>query len=242
VVKSIEAGKLLEETMPVGLANACVLSFDIISSSKVVHPDFHDSVQSVMGKCHEIMMDGYDETKLCANAYRIKELGDGFLCSVGFPYALPHGSSMADLSVTLAQEFAAIFRAEMQKLNYSDQLRCAIGIAQGEVEGFFPLFGVKQYDLRGRPLIHAKRYESLRNIFIANGLDQVSFIIIQEAVYQNLSTAKQSLFKHCDVAQLGITIRDDADATSLYVCHVPCAEAQPLPPHGKATILSSKVS
>ena len=39
------------------------------------------------------------------NAYRIKEMGDGFLCSVGFLFSLDHGVNQGDLAIDLAQAF-----------------------------------------------------------------------------------------------------------------------------------------
>lgn len=228
VVRHIEGGHTLESSMPTGWASACVISFDIIGSSKVKHPLFARAVEELAIACYQIMLENYDEKALVANAYRIKDTGDGFLCSVGFPYRTPGTRSAAELAIEVSQRFAEKFRLIMSELSYHEPLRCAIGISQGLVEGFFPVSGVKQYDLRGRPLMLATRYEALRNALVKeNGVDfrQTSFLIIQEAVYQNLPRHLQQDFNEWDTTRPGYSIRDDDQAKVAYYQLIPCAQA-----------------
>ncbi len=228
VVRHIEGGSTLESSMPTGWASACVISFDIIGSSKVKHPLFSQAVEELAIACYQIMQENYDEKTLVANAYRIKDTGDGFLCSVGFPYKAPGPRSAAELAIEVSQRFAEKFRIIMSELRYHEPLRCAIGISQGLVEGFFPVSGVKQYDLRGRPLVLATRYEALRNALVkANEVDfkQTSFLIVQEAVYQNLPRHLQLDFQDWDTSRPGHNIRDDDQAKVAYYQLIPCAPA-----------------
>lgn len=226
IVRHIEGGNTLESSMPTGWASACVISFDIIGSSKVKHPLFSRAVEELAIACYQIMQENYDEKSLAANAYRIKDTGDGFLCSVGFPYKTPGTRSAAELAIEVSQRFAEKFRLIMSELRYHEPLRCAIGISQGLVEGFFPVSGVKQYDLRGRPLVLATRYEALRNALVKENeaaFCQTSFLIIQEAVYQNLPRHLQLDFQDWDTTRPGHSIRDDDQAKVAYYQLIPCA-------------------
>ena len=145
--------------MPVGSSQATVLTFDIVESSKVTHPGFPSAVESIMGHCYELAMQGYDAEKLCARAYRVKEMGDGLICTVGFPLPLCLASDSEEVALELAEDCAAIFKEEMEKLDLDYSVYYSIGITQGVLEGYFPKFGIKQYDLRGFALALATRYD-----------------------------------------------------------------------------------
>ncbi len=224
VVTHIESGRSLETSMLTGKASACVISFDIIGSSKVQHPDFGQAIERLAIACHALMNQGYDGQS--APAYRIKDTGDGFLCSVGFPYLPLDSKGSAEQAVELSLAFAECFREVMAELAYETPLRCAIGISQGLVEGFFPASGLKQYDLRGRTLMLATRYESLRNNIMRElgpAAPPSSFLIIQEAVYQNLPKHLQESFRCWDTSTTQRQVRDDETARCAYYRCLPCA-------------------
>ena len=69
------------------------------------------------------------------SSFRIKEMGDGFLCSIGFPFAVP------DQIFAAALEFSYRFHKILQDSaqRYLERtLNCGIGISYGEIGGFFP--------------------------------------------------------------------------------------------------------
>ncbi|HYX37148.1 MAG TPA: 7TM-DISM domain-containing protein [Oligoflexus sp.] len=225
VVTQIAQGRNLEETMPVGNQEAVVLSFDVIGSSHIKHPQFNRALERLMAACQEILHEGYDPFTVSARGYRIKEMGDGLLASIGFPLANPDRESHADTAVETAIRFCDVFRAEMEKLQYAAPLYCSVGITQGRIEGFFPKSGIKQYDIRGRPLILATRYESMRNIVFKVTGEASSLIFIQDEVYQGLSPSMQHDFERWDCLQKGHRIRDDVNAVQAWYCRRPGAAA-----------------
>ncbi len=210
----IEDGFTLEETMPVGWGESCVLAFDVIESSKIKSPYARTLLQNVLKKCQSLMMENYSQTEFEANAYRIKEMGDGFLCSVGFPFKTPGTLSREALAIKLAQQFVAIFHEEAQKLAAEERVYCAIGIASGVIEAFYPHTTPKEYDLYGRPLILATRYESTRKELFAQHLPKSSIIILQETVHQRLPQQFGQQFQAFELSNF--RIRDDNDARRLY--------------------------
>jgi class 3 adenylate cyclase len=223
VVTQIAEGRNLEETMPVATREAVVLSFDVIGSSHIKHPQFLRALERLMASCQEILHEGYDPLRVAARGYRIKEMGDGLLASVGFPLANPDGAkeSNADTALKTAVRFCEVFRQEMEKLQYHEPLYCSVGITQGMIEGFFPKSGIKQYDVRGRALILATRYESMRNIVFKVTDEVSSLIFIQDEVYQALSPALQQDFERWDCLQKGHRIRDDIQAVQAWYRRLP---------------------
>jgi hypothetical protein len=104
-IQLIESGKSLEQTMPTGASQACVICFDIFQSSSIRHEHVKIFFSNIFTRCHEIMSENYDPNSLRANAYRIKEMGDGFLCSVGYPFRTG-GKSASETAVELAEQNA----------------------------------------------------------------------------------------------------------------------------------------
>lgn len=209
----IEDGLTLEETMPVGWGESCVIAFDVIGSSKIKSPYARTLLQNVLKKCQALMMENYSQNEFEANAYRIKEMGDGFLCSVGFPFKTPGTLSREALAIKLSQQFITIFHDEAQKLAPEEKIHCAIGIASGVIEAFYPHTTPKEYDLYGRPLILATRYEGIRKELFQH-LPKSSIIILQEAVHQRLPQQFAQNFTGFELNNF--RIRDDNDAKRLY--------------------------
>jgi class 3 adenylate cyclase len=226
VVAEIAAGKNLEETMPTGKHEAVVLAFDVVASSTIRHPQFDKALERLMTRCQAILHEDYDADRVSARGYRIKEMGDGLLCSIGFPLHNPYSESNADTALVIAERFCQIFAEEMATLDYPEPIYCAVGLAQGSIEGFFPKSGIRQYDLRGRALILATRYESMRNIVFKQTGVRSSLIFIQDAVYQSLSLDRRHGFEEWDCQIRGHKIRDDAQAKRAWYKRMQGAESQ----------------
>jgi class 3 adenylate cyclase len=160
------------------------------------------------------MMEGYDGTELRANAYRIKEMGDGFLCSVGYPFKSKTGHITKD-TLELAYRFYEAFQDEVQKLGYHEPICCGIGIAFDDVIGFYPESGTKEYDLYGRAIVLATRYENMRKMILHNMVPS-SIIILHEKVRGSLPRESLDGFVEYGLKDHGAVVRDDPAATRLY--------------------------
>ncbi|MBC7660011.1 MAG: hypothetical protein H7249_09910 [Chitinophagaceae bacterium] len=211
--RMIEDGLTLEETMPVGWGEACVIAFDVIESAKIKSPHARMLLQNVLKKCQNLMMENYSQSDFEANAYRIKEMGDGFLCSVGYPFKTPGMLSKEALAIKISQQFIQIFHEEAQKLASNEKVHCAVGIASGVIEAFYPHTTPKEYDLYGRPLILATRYEAIRKELFHH-IPKTSIIILQESVHLRLSPQTQHNFQGFELKNF--RIRDDNDAKRLF--------------------------
>ncbi|SMF06535.1 7TM diverse intracellular signaling domain-containing protein [Pseudobacteriovorax antillogorgiicola] len=212
-LSQMEGGLQLEETMPVNSSSACVIFFDIQDSSRLGYNINYEFFEAVMKRCHRLMISYYDPHELVANAFMIKEVGDGFLCSIGFPFKSP--GSIYDNAVLLADQFNQILY-QLARTHFQDrEILSSIGIAAGEIKGSFPKIGMKQYDVFGDAIIKANRYESMRRVLIQKQrLKKGSITIISDEVYKNLSADLQDDYTKLDLH--GLRIRDDEEARWLY--------------------------
>ena len=213
-IQQIRSGVELELTMPTGSGEACVLCFDIVGSSRINHEKTKEFLRNVFRRCNEAMDEGYDPDRLVASGFRIKEMGDGFICSVGYPFKSPSGS-MANDGLGLAYRFLDIFTREVEHFAYHEPLSCCIALAMDSISGFYPSGGTRSYDLYGRSIILATRYEKMRKIMFPDGLAG-SVLILQERVYFSLAAADRSKFTKYPLRENHAIVRDDSAADALY--------------------------
>ena len=203
----------IQETMPTSEEEAAVIAFDVQDSSKIPEKERHEFLESVIRSCYQLMIGYYDPIKLAANAFMIKELGDGFLCSVGFPFKCDGNlSSTAD---SLVQGFKMIFDRHKSEILTDKDVNYSVGIAKGSIRGYFPKIGPKNYELFGEGIVKAVRYESMRKILLEK-LDRPksNIVIVEEIVYDEM---EENFKKNYDKFPLDeIKVRDDADAKFLY--------------------------
>ena len=165
-----------------------------------------------MKDCHELMTSGYDIQTLNSNAYKIKEMGDGFICSVGFPFT--HEGSIENHAYRLAEKFVDAFQRNVNRYFKDDKVYCGVGLASGEVTGYFPKTGLKQYDLYGDAIVLATRYEAFRKEIFASGVPKSNIITIQSQIVSHLD---EKLKNGLTVVNLDKKkIRDDALAEDLH--------------------------
>ena len=215
----MKQGFSLEQTMPLAKSSAIVLCIDMVDSSKSDPKLIRLQLQEFFNRCQARMSEGYDRLHPVANAFRIKELGDGFLCSIGYPFAPPSGQNQADLAIDLALSFLRDFdQTFIQNASDPHQHLCCVGIAAGDIESFFTLSGIRSYELFGKSIIKATRYQALRKSSNLPGEGHI--ICLQANVFGKLSAKNQALFEYLSIQDLGAPIRDDAEAKGVYLARI----------------------
>ncbi len=214
-VQDVWNGRALESTMPVGSSEAYTIVFDVIGSSKMSIADPRAFMSGVFTACSELMMERYDGEKLVANAYRVKEMGDGFLCTVGFPFASPEPNA-ADHALRLSYRFMQTYAEHAARTGSPHPLYCAVGIAHGPIEAFYPDNGTKVYDMYGRSIILANRYESMRDYLFPHLKTKNNIVILQAKVWESLSPELQREFTHFSLDAVAFRVKDDEAATHFY--------------------------
>jgi len=213
-IRLLLEGKNLEQTMPIGEADAYVISFDIIGSSKIKSETAKQLFRKVFSECNRLMMQGYQADSLTAQAFRLKEMGDGFICTVGFPFSPPKIESDVKTALNISLGFVEIFRIAAQDLD--TPLYCGIGIAFGKVEGFYSEAKPIEYDLFGRGIILSTRYEQMRKVILEELKANSNIIVFQERVFEMLPADISGRCTEYLMSNHGKKVRDDEEADRLH--------------------------
>jgi len=222
----IKAGEQLEDTMPVDRGQAIINVFDIQKSSDIRHEKTKTFLLDIFRAFSQICMMGYQHNPLKSRAFRLKETGDGFISSIGYPFLTDQTDSLADHAIETALIMLRAFNSEVIKFNYTTPIKASMGMAFNSAQGTFQSSGIKSYDLYGEALVQAYRYEEIRKHSIIEkvirekahslGLAHFNILIIQEVIYNALSPHYRSMFEQLDLRQYNFQIRQDIEATFVY--------------------------
>jgi class 3 adenylate cyclase len=223
----IKAGDQLEETMPVAPARAIVNVFDVQGSSNIKHEKTQAFFLEVFRAFSQIGMMGYEHNPLKSRAFRLKETGDGFISTIGYPFLTDQVDALADHAVETALLMFRAFNSEVDRFGYSHPIKAAMGLAYNSVQGTFQSSGIRAYDLFGDALIQAYRYEELRKIPVIStlirehahslGFKHYNVLIIQEVIYNSLCERYKQLFHAIDLTQIDYHIPQDPDAHFVFI-------------------------
>ncbi|NRA66778.1 MAG: hypothetical protein HRU19_19980 [Pseudobacteriovorax sp.] len=217
-IDMIQKGRSLEQTMPVGSQDAYVLCFDVVSSSKINSAQLSHMIENFFSCCRQSMMQGYEAQSMQSRAYMIKEMGDGFFCSIGYPFH-SHAENLSSDAYALAREFLGLFHEKCREFALPSSTTCAIGIAKGRVNAYFTTDGVVRHDIWGKAVVLANRYESAsRKIIALKSLTSGSMIVMQRDVFENLPQEEQQSLKIIE-ANL-VPVRDDEESSFLAYLHM----------------------
>lgn len=225
-LERIKSGDQLEETMPVEKGRAIINVFDVQRSSEIKHERTKFFFLDVFRSFSDICMQGYQHNPLKARAFRLKETGDGFISSIGYPFIADDPHSLADHALETALIMFREFNAEVERFGYGNPIKGAMGLAFNSVQGTFQSSDIKSYDLFGDALIQAYRYEELRKLpaiehiihdhALSLGMSFYNILIVQEVIYNSLRPDYKTLFRAIDLREIGYVIRVDIDARYVY--------------------------
>lgn len=225
-LEMIKSGDQLEDTMPVEKGRAIINVFDVQNSSEIKHERTKSFFLDVFRAFSQICMMGYQHNPLKSRAFRLKETGDGFISSIGYPFLADDPNSLADHAISTALIMFKAFNEEVSRFDYATPIKGAMGLAFNSVQGTFQSSGIKSYDLFGEALIQAYRYEEIRkhpsiakiinDAAAEQGLRYFNILIIQEVIFNSLKPEYKEMFKSIDLYEGGFTIRQDITAQCVY--------------------------
>jgi class 3 adenylate cyclase len=213
-IEKMKMGGILETTMPHASGEAVVICLDIIASTSSQIENLSNFLRRFFDRCGELMSRDYQGDPLSASGFRIKEMGDGFLCAVGFPFQTPQGRVSHEVAIQLAFGFLEAFDQEFADTLSEERTYCSIGIARGRIQGFFTVSGIRSYELFGDSIVLATRYEGLRKQWPADRPGHI--ITMPTRMYESLPLAFRPLFQQYKLGPGSQQIRNDADADSFY--------------------------
>ncbi len=194
-IMQIREGRKVEQTMPVGEKDACILHFHIEGGVDLMHEGYEEVVEDFMVRCRQLLMERYDPQRFQCNAYMIREMGDGFLCSIGYPFHQT-GRMKSESAVELAERLIEEFDGLVQSLDAPQKIYCSIGIVRGPVKSYFSRSGRIRDDLWGRSIAMASVYsESSRPIFASRSINPSNIIILHDAVFNSLPSSKRQNYE-----------------------------------------------
>jgi hypothetical protein len=228
-IMQMRTGKTVEETMPVGEKNACILYFQIVGGSSLISESYEACVENFMDRCRQLMMERYDPVAFSADAYIIREMGDTFLCSVGYPFR-QIGPLKSDAAVELAEKLIQEFEVMREALDAPQKIYCSIGIVRGTVKSFFCRSGRIRDDLWGRAIVQASAYGAAsRQLFKELGAEPDNIIILHDAVFESLSRTRRKGFAILDLPLASAILGQDLDGKTMgYRIVRKAADALPL--------------
>ncbi len=206
----------LEETLPTSLGQACILKLTIEDGSFLQHAQWPQTLQKLQSLWYERLIQDYDSKTMSSSGYRIKELSDGVLCAIGYPFATSSGNPV-QTAYTLALDFHDLVERISRELDAEEAIRCHIALSWGPVQGFFPKVGIQEYDLQGLAIVHATRYRAMANDCARLLNTKADLLVLQATVYHSLPRNLRESFVCLDLAEAGLFVRDDPKASQLYV-------------------------
>jgi hypothetical protein len=198
-IEQMMAGSPLEQTMPSGEGQAVVISLHLYDHDLCNLPPIkrHEFIRAFLDRCQLAMDENYHQSPLQANAYRLKEHELGFQCAVGFPFANPGPYDDEDHAIRLCQQFFAILSDLNRAIGDSPTVHAVAGIAQSDIEGFYPETGMQLYEVRGESIIAAMACEDQQRQVVGS-TDPQDIMIIEDHVYQRLNTNLAASFWEID--------------------------------------------
>jgi len=225
-LEMIKAGDQLEDTMPVEKGRAIINVFDIQNSSGIKHERTNSFFLDVFRAFSQICMMDYQHNPLKSRAFRLKETGDGFISSIGYPFLADEPDSLANHAIETSLIMFKVFNDEVERFDYENPIKGSMGLAFNTVQGTFQSSDIKSYDLFGNALIQANRYEEIRKhpsvseiikqTAAAQGLEYYNILIIQDVIYNSLNSDYKTLFTAISLKDIGYSIRQDFNAQHIY--------------------------
>ena len=218
IIERIKHGAQLEETMPIGESQGAILSWDIIGSSQLDMPNREEVFEAVFGAVNELCMQGYSAHNPVAKGYVINEMGDGGLIAVGYPYPLPFGESPCSSALDLANDIQKTVADVFYQFGIDQPVNVCIGIAKGKLRGKYSRHSGQRYEIYGRALTTATRYEGLRKAkSLRNLVRNQSVVILQDDVFYAANKSLTRDFWFWTAVGQGGQIRDDAGKEGAYI-------------------------
>jgi hypothetical protein len=166
-VEMIKAGYRLEDTIDTSRGDALIVELDIKRSSLMLDENYEAAkkqafatiYQTLFYKNYQINPKHYERPY--ANAYKIKELGDGFIFAVGHPFTTPPGEHWGDIATMICIESTKIIKATFRHFMQRD-VNVAFAISRAEIKPFWTSEPACQLDFEQEGIVKISRLSELR--------------------------------------------------------------------------------
>jgi hypothetical protein len=193
-ISKIANGMSVESTLPVQQGYGCCVMLEVVESSKIKHELAQEYIREIFRLFSLQLRESYDSSTQVGLGFRVIELNNKFVCSVGFPLHCPNNERPSRLSLNIARDFIRIFHQNILKMDFHRPIHCAVTITAGELEGFFTRGFPIEYHLHGDPLIKADQINEISKLARKRGLLKGTSIVIQDRVFNSLRSQERQDF------------------------------------------------
>lgn len=168
-IAMIGEGAILEDTIDVSEQTAYLIEFDIKNSSSIKGSLYEKArkacfsqIQKELIYCN-YLLNPQVPNRPYSNAYKVKELGDGFIISVGHPFELPLHTNPAETLALISLESINIAKRCFQKIMQLD-VHFAVTIASAKIKPFWTATPGSQLDFEQKGLTKICRLSEFRRV------------------------------------------------------------------------------
>jgi hypothetical protein len=215
-ITQIASGAAVEGTLPIQQGYGCCLVFEVVDSADIKHEMAQEYIREIFRLFSIELRKSYDGDTQTCTGFRVIELNNRFVCSVGFPFHCPGHERPSRVSLELAKIFIGIFQERILQMDYHKPISCAVAIAAGELEGFFTRGFPIEYHLHGAPLIKADQIIEMSKQARKNGKLSGSVIVTEDRVYNSLRSQERLDFRPFDVRDRGGDAGESANVEKFY--------------------------
>jgi hypothetical protein len=225
-ITQIASGAVVEGTLPIQQGYGCCVMFEVVDSSDIKHEMAQEYIREIFRLFSVELRKSYDGDSQTCSGFRVIELNNRFVCSVGFPFHCPGHERPSRVSLEMAKIFIRIFQERILQMDYHRPIHCSVVIAAGELEGFFTRGFPIEYHLHGEPLIKADHINELSKQARKSGNLKGSVIVIEDRVYNSLRSQERLDFKLLEIQDRGTEEGESANLQKFYSLQVLHDEAQ----------------
>jgi hypothetical protein len=225
-ITKIASGQSVESTLPIQQGYGCCLTLEVVDSSKIRHELAQEYIREIFRLFSLQLRESYDRDAQICNGYRVIELNNKFVCSVGFPFHCPNNERPSRLSLTMARQFIRTFHENILKMDFHKPIHCSVTITAGELEGFFTRGFPIEYHLHGEPLIKADQINELIKQARKNERLEGTTIVIQDRVFNSLRSPERQDFSPIELSDLLTIQGENSTIQKFYYQQVHYVEAK----------------
>ena len=222
--KMLEDYKPLDQTMELSPRMAYIGEFDIVGSSSLVsNMDYEKTKNRVFARCYERVLKNYafdnaTPDRPVSDGHVVKEMGDGFIFSVGFPFAVPPSKNPADVALDLSLEFLALFDQEMKPMSPNEDVGSVVVLTKSTVAAFWTQYKVRAYEFEQKCMSRVVRLSELRRA-LSYWRPQLgkSYVLMEESFGKDLSSSRLSETERIDIYSLGLQVRNHPEIKAVYI-------------------------
>lgn len=198
-IKQIVSGAGVESTLPIQQGFGCCVLFEVVDSAKIKHELAQEYIRDIFRLFSLQLRESYDPQAQVSNGFRVIEMNNKFVCTVGFPFLCPNNERPSRLSLKIAKQFIKVFHENILKMDYHKPIFCSVIIAAGEMEGFFTRGFPIEYQLHGEPLIKAEQINEMSKQARMTKILRGSTLVIQDRVFNSLTSQERRDFAPIEI-------------------------------------------